>query len=92
MSVEIRLFGTIREAVGERTLEKNYNSCTIQEVIDILIEEYPELEGEVIDENGLIPESVNIMVNTKNIQYIDGIETRVTDGDNISVATAITGG
>jgi len=92
MSVEIRLFGTIREAVGERTLEKNYNSCTIQEVIDILIEEYPELEGEVIDENGLIPESVNIMVNTKNIQYIDGIETRVTDGDNISIATAITGG
>jgi molybdopterin synthase sulfur carrier subunit len=92
MSVEIRLFGTIREAVGERTLEKNYNSCTIQDVIDTLIEEYPDLEGEITDENGSVPVSVNIMMNSKNIQYIDSFETRVSDGDEISIATAITGG
>lgn len=92
MSVEIRFFGTIREAVGERTLEKNYNSATIQDVINMLIEENPGLDGKITDEHGSISESVNIMKNSKNIRYIDGLETRVSDGDKISIATAITGG
>jgi molybdopterin synthase sulfur carrier subunit len=64
---------------------------TIIELINALDRKYPGL-GERISEAGKIRRFVNVYVNEEDIRFLNGEETKVKDGDEVSIVPAIAGG
>ncbi len=46
----------------------------------------------MLDDSGEIRRYVNIFVNDEDIRFLDGKETPLNDGDNVSIVPAIAGG
>lgn len=64
---------------------------TVIELINALDQKYPGL-GERISEAGKIRRFVNVYVNEEDIRFLKGEETKVKDGDEVSIVPAIAGG
>ncbi len=63
----------------------------IIELVEDLDRQYPGLL-ERITENGKIRRFVNIYVNEEDVRFLQGEETVVKDGDEVSIVPAIAGG
>ncbi len=64
---------------------------SIIELINTLDKKYPGL-AERISESGKIRRFVNIYVNEEDIRFLSVEETKVKDGDEVSIVPAIAGG
>lgn len=64
---------------------------SIIELINTLDKKYPGL-AERISESGKIRRFVNIYVNEEDIRFLNVEETKVKDGDEVSIVPAIAGG
>lgn len=91
MEIEIRLFATLREAVGQKTLTNDYADGTrICDVLNDLVASYPDLE--IYDDTGDLHPHVNVLVNGRNTNQLDGLDTPLSDGDSISLFPPVEGG
>ncbi len=91
MSVEVRLPTLLRpQAGGAATLSAD--GSTVGEVFRALIGEHPELAGNLIDDGGQLHKFVNVYRNDDDIRYLDQLDTKVADGDVISILPAVAGG
>jgi len=87
--LELRFFANFREAVGQKTLEREYpDGITVREVLSDLIEEY---DLDVFEDGDLRPQ-LSIMKNGKDVVHLDGADTRLDDGDTLSVFPPVAGG
>ena len=57
-----------------------------------LTSRYPGLAGNLVDEQGGLHKFVNVYLNDEDIRYLDGIDTKVGDGDVLSILPAVAGG
>ena len=64
---------------------------TIGEIIDELEKNHPGIKAKLVDDKG-VRRFVNIFVGDEDIRFMDGINTAVKDGDEISIIPAIAGG
>ena len=91
--IELRFFGTVRAAVGERTTTREFESgTTVREVLATIEGTSPELEGRLLEEDGSIARTVTVIRNGTNVTHDDGAETELTDGDALSITPPVTGG
>jgi sulfur-carrier protein len=91
MSVEVRLPTLLRpEAGGAATLSAE--GSTVGEVFQALIGEHPGLASNLIDDGGQLHKFVNVYRNDDDIRYLDQLDTKVADGDVISILPAVAGG
>jgi sulfur-carrier protein len=58
---------------------------TVMEVCANLTREYPGLLREVFRDDGRLQNGTTLFINGKDIRYIDGIETAVTEGDVLNL-------
>jgi molybdopterin converting factor small subunit len=65
--------------------------ATVALVIDDLERRYPGIRAKLLDERG-VRRFVNIFLGSEDIRFLDGVETPVKDGDEISIIPAIAGG
>ena len=75
----------------ERKIEVDADGKTVKELLDILFERYSDLEARLIKDGELTP-FINIFVNGEDIRYLDGLETQLKDGDEVTFIPAISGG
>lgn len=93
MEVEIKLFGPMREDVGEKTLVRTLpEGATVDDLLEALVADYPTLEGRFRDEDGGVDSGVNITVNGTNVRQRDGTATELADGDVLRTAPPVAGG
>lgn len=89
MSLELRFFATFREAVGQKTLERDYpEGTTVGDVLTDLTEEY---DVDLFEGDDLRPQ-LSIMKNGKDVVHLDGLDTPLDDGDVLSVFPPVAGG
>ena len=65
---------------------------TVSSVLDSLAATHPALERRVRDEAGRTRVHVNLFVDADNIRDLDGVETAVAVGSEVSIIPAISGG
>jgi len=91
MSVSVRIPTPLRKL----TLEKEVVSAdggTLLACIDGLDEQYPGLKERLCDEAGQLRRFVNVYVNGEDVRFLQGLDTALNAGDEVSIVPAVAGG
>ena len=91
MTVEVRLPTVLRPHAGGATTV-SAEGTTIGEVIESLVGRYPGMSGQVLTPEGSLQRFVNVYVNDDDVRYLDQLDTKVADGDTVSILPAVAGG
>jgi sulfur-carrier protein len=65
---------------------------TLQEVLDTLDSRYPGFRASVCDESGALRRFINIFVDGEDVRFLENLATPVSDGSEIAIVPAISGG
>ena len=91
MAVEIKLPTLLRVHADGRAAV-TVDGATVGEVFTTLVERYPGLRGNLLDESGSLHKFVNVYKDDDDIRYLDGLDTKLADGDVLSILPAVAGG
>lgn len=94
MRVRVRLAPVLAPlADGQRTHEFEVEGgATVRTVLDDIRSRHPAVARRVQDEQGEIRRHVNVFVASANIADLAGADTTLTDGDEVTILPAISGG
>jgi molybdopterin synthase sulfur carrier subunit len=67
-------------------------AANVMDMIGSLDATYPGLKNRLCDDKGDLRRFVNIYVNEEDIRFLNGKETSLKDGDEVSIVPAIAGG
>lgn len=88
IEVEIKLFATFRETVGQRTLSRAVApGTTVRDLLADLEREYPALGGELLDGEDT-PSSVAVL----REGALADLDALLDAGDRVSICPPVTGG
>jgi molybdopterin converting factor small subunit len=91
MSVEVRL-PTLLRAHADGAAVVTAEGATVGEVFGDLVGRFPGLDEQLLDGDGSLHRFVNVYANDEDIRYLDQLDTKVADGDVISILPAVAGG
>jgi MoaD family protein len=87
----VRVPSMLRPTVGgERSVAAE--GSTLRELINNVDKRHPGFAGQLLEVDGAQRRFVNIYVNDEDVRYLDGLDTRVEEGDVISILPAVAGG
>ncbi|KSW11876.1 hypothetical protein CF15_03490 [Pyrodictium occultum] len=90
--VLVRFFALYQEAAGAREVELEIpEDYTILELARMLEEKFPKLRGQLV-EGDRISEEARVLVNGRNIEWLDKEKTRLRDGDIVAFFPPVAGG
>ncbi len=91
MAVTVRIPTPLQEFTqNQDAVEIDGN--TVKEVLGNLDEQFGGMRQRLYDEEGKLRRFVNIYVNQEDIRFLQGEETEVKEGDELSIVPAIAGG
>jgi molybdopterin converting factor small subunit len=64
---------------------------TVREVIDTLDRAHPGMRERLLDEKG-VRRFINIYIGDEDIRFLDGLDSKIQGGEEISIVPAIAGG
>lgn len=65
---------------------------TITDLLDSLEQNCPGIKARLCDDQGQLRRFVNFYVNSEDIRFLDGANTSLSDGDEVSIVPAVAGG
>jgi len=80
----------LRSATGGEA-EASVEGTSVGEVLDSLYDRYDELRDRIAQDGGL-RRFVNVYVGGEDIRFLDGLDTHVDDGDEVTILPAVAGG
>lgn len=90
MSVTVKIPTQLRAATdGQAEIE--VSGSTVGEVLDAVFEAHGDLR-ERITQDGDLRRFVNVYVSGEDIRFRDGLETELSDGDEVTILPAVAGG
>ena len=94
MAVTVKFLGSLRHVSRVHELALDYKECvSIGELVNELTNELPELKRSLIDPQLEDPRpNALILVNGKEISVLNGLETKLKDGDEIVFVPVVHGG
>jgi adenylyltransferase/sulfurtransferase len=91
MAVTVWIPTTLR-GFTNHTSEVELEGRNVAEVLQALVDEYPDAKQALFDTEGKLRSFINVFVGDTNIKNLQGYETQVRDGDEIVLIPAIAGG
>ncbi len=88
---KVKLPTQLREAAGGESAV-SVDGTTVGEVLDALFDRHGELRDRLADGDGALRRFVNVYVDGEDIRYGQGLETPVTDGQEVQILPAVAGG
>ena len=66
--------------------------ATLADVLQALDAAHPGFDERLFDETGALRKFVNVFVADDDVRYLDGLDTKVPDGETVSIIPAVAGG
>jgi molybdopterin synthase sulfur carrier subunit len=92
--MRINFYATLRQLVGGKTVEVQApaTSTTVLTALEAATRERQELAGELWRAPGMLKEHIHVFVNGREISFLNGLETPVSDRDTLDVFPPVGGG
>ena len=92
--MKVNFYATLRQIAGQKTVELDINEgVTVQQVLEAVLERFPKMRDELVDENGNLFGHVHLFVNGRDSRFLeDLVETPIEVGDKIDIFPAVGGG
>ncbi len=91
MAVMVKIPSQLRSVTGGDSETSVDGAATVGEVLDGLYDRYDGLR-ERIAVDGDLRRFVNVYVGGEDIRFLDGLDTPVEDGDEVTILPAVAGG
>jgi len=91
MAVKVRIPVLLR-SLTQGASEVEAEGANVKELLANLERAYPGMKERFYDEDGQLRRFINIYVNSEDIRFLQGEDTQLKDGDEVSIVPAIAGG
>jgi molybdopterin synthase sulfur carrier subunit len=94
MTITVKFVGALRHFSGASKLTLDCKGCaSIRELVNKIVKEVPELKRSLIDQQLEDPRpNALILLNGREISVLNGLETKLKDGDEIVLVPVVHGG
>ena len=91
MAIEVRIPTILRSHTsGEKAVEGAGD--TLADLFTDLDARYPGLKGRLVTDEGALHRFVNVYVNDEDVRFTGALETKLSDGDSVTILPAVAGG
>lgn len=91
MAVEVRIPTVFRKYTSDQAMVE-LEPGTIADLIDQLEARHPGMKGQLLTVEGQLHRFVNVYVNDEDARYLEKLDTKVADGDTVSLLPSVAGG
>jgi molybdopterin synthase sulfur carrier subunit len=91
MAVTVKIPTSLRKFTADKA-ELSIEAPTVGAVLQSVEAAHPGLLAKLTDDEGKIRRFINIYLGDEDIRFLDGLETAVKSGDEISIIPAVAGG
>jgi molybdopterin synthase sulfur carrier subunit len=91
MSVSVRIPTTLRTLTAGKS-EVSLEGSSVRDVLTSLDEAHPGFADRLLDDDGNLRRFVNVFVADDDIRFLQGLDTPVPDGSEVSIIPAVAGG
>jgi molybdopterin synthase sulfur carrier subunit len=89
----VKLFATLRDIAGASEIEVPFDrGGTARELIDAVESVSPGLAEKIVTPEGELTGAVHIFVGGRNVEWIDGLDTMIEDGEKVFLVPPAAGG
>ncbi|HTX70166.1 MAG TPA: ubiquitin-like small modifier protein 1 [Thermoleophilia bacterium] len=88
----VKYFATIRTYAGEATRRLDEAPATLRELLDVLTQRYGMAFHNAVLEDGDLSPQVIILVNGRNVLYLQKLSTPLEPQDEVSIFPMVAGG
>ena len=88
----VKVFANLRDICGGVTVEVNPTGERVIDVLDTMVEMFPDLNDEIFDNEKNLRPFVHVYINGKNIIHDAYLETKVTEIDQMALFPPVAGG
>ena len=91
MAVKVLIPTPLQKFTNEQaTLE--CSGSNVAELLDALEQSFPGIKSRLCDEQGQPRRFLNLYVNSEDIRFLEGTDTPLKEGDEVSIVPAVAGG
>ncbi|MEU6093295.1 MoaD/ThiS family protein [Streptomyces sp. NPDC047079] len=90
MAIEVRIPTILRQYTDGRKAVEGTGE-TLAELFADLETRHAGIQARIV-EGGELRRFVNVYLNDEDVRFLDGINTKVADGDNVTILPAVAGG
>jgi molybdopterin synthase sulfur carrier subunit len=87
----IKIPPVLRASVGGAK-EVEASGADIGEILRALARQHPATESQLFAEGGELNRYVNVYLNDEDVRVLEGLDTRVSEGDTVVILPAMAGG
>ncbi len=91
MSVTVRIPGPLRR-ITNGAAKVQIEGENLGVLIGALEDQFPGMKERLLDENGELRYFVNLYLNNEDVRFLEGLQTAVSSGDEVSIVPAVAGG
>ena len=91
MPVVVKIPTILRRHVGDQPVVEG-EGATLREVLEDLDRRYPGIKRSIVTDDGDLHRFVNLYVNDEDVRYLGSLDTKVEQGDTVSILPAVAGG
>jgi len=91
MAIEVRIPTILRTYTGGDKAVSGAGA-TLTALLDDLDSRHTGLRGRLVTDEGALHRFVNVYVNDEDVRFLGGLDTKLADGDSVTVLPAVAGG
>lgn len=92
--MNVNFYATLRAIVGQKTIAVDLQpGSSAQQLVESVIEQYPDLRDELVDENNIFHSHMKMFINGREVVYLENkFDCVMQSSDKVDIFPPIGGG